>query len=103
MSEPAIVGLGLTTMSLTASAAPMVLASQAVDAALTDAGLERGDVDGLLVASSQGVRPDRVGVQLARADGFGDLRLLEHVEIKGATAVAMWRARAGRGAPLWWW
>jgi acetyl-CoA acetyltransferase len=89
MSEPAIVGLGLTTMSLTASAAPMVLASQAVDAALTDAGLERGDVDGLLVASSQGVRPDRVGVQLARADGFGDLRLLEHVEIKGATAVAM--------------
>ena len=35
------------------------------------------------------MRPDRVGVQLARQDGFGDLRLLEHVEIKGATAVAM--------------
>src|SRR6202041_1955700 len=48
-----------------------------------------GDVDGMLVGSSQGVREDRLGVALARRAGFGDLRLLEHLEIKGATAVAM--------------
>lgn len=89
MSEPALIGLGLTAMSLTPGATPETLASEAVTAALDDAGLERADVDGLLVNSSQGVRPDRVGVSLARHGGFGDLRLLEHVEIKGATAAAM--------------
>jgi acetyl-CoA acetyltransferase len=76
-------------MSLRPGAEPAVLASQAISLALQDAGLERSDVDGLLVNSSQGIRPDRVGVAIARHDGFGDLRLLEHIEIKGATAAAM--------------
>ncbi|HEX3956150.1 MAG TPA: thiolase family protein [Trebonia sp.] len=86
---PAIVGLGMTEMSVTAGPDSYALAAQAVAAALADAGLERGDVDGMLVGSSQGVREDRLGVALARRAGFGDLRLLEHLEIKGATAVAM--------------
>jgi acetyl-CoA acetyltransferase len=85
----AIVGMGHTTMSLEPGGHAAALAGEAVSAALNDAGMTRADVDGLLVASSQGVRPDRVGVQLARDDGFGDLRLLEHVEIKGASAIAM--------------
>jgi acetyl-CoA acetyltransferase len=89
LTEAALVGLGLTPMSLSAGGDPMALANEAITAALDDAGLTRGDVDGLLVSSSQGVRPDRVGVSLARHGGFGDLRLLEHVEIKGATATAM--------------
>ena len=76
-------------MSLTAGGTAVELAGEAVAAALADAGLTRADVDGLLVCSSQGVRPDRVGVALARTGGFGDLRLLEHLEIKGATAAAM--------------
>ncbi|MGD9701278.1 MAG: thiolase family protein [Acidimicrobiia bacterium] len=76
-------------MSLAPGGHASLLASEAITLALADAGLDRTDVDGLLVSSSQGVRPDRVGVHLARSDGFGDLRLLEHVEIKGATAVAM--------------
>lgn len=87
--QPAIVGLGLTSMSPAPGGHASQLASEAISLALADAGLTRGDVDGLLVNSSQGIRPDRVGVQLARSDGFGDLRLLEHIEIKGATAVAM--------------
>ncbi|WP_368861338.1 thiolase family protein [Frankia tisae] len=87
--EPAVVGLGLTPMSLSAGGVPVDLAIEAVASALADAGLTRGDVDGLLVNSSQGVRPDRLGVALARQGGLGDLRLLEHVEIKGATAAAM--------------
>jgi len=86
---PAITGLGMTEMSVTAGPDSYALATEAVAAALTDAGLERGDVDGMLVGSSQGVREDRLGVALARRAGFGDLRLIEHLEIKGATAVAM--------------
>ncbi|WP_409330855.1 thiolase family protein [Trujillonella humicola] len=89
MTAPAIVGLGLTEMSLRPGAEASRLAADALGAALADAGLDRADVDGLLVGSSQGVRPDRVGVALARQAGLGDLRLLEHVEIKGATTVAM--------------
>jgi acetyl-CoA acetyltransferase len=76
-------------MSLSPGGEPEALANQAISAALEDAGLGRADVDGLLVNSSQGLRPDRVGVSLARHGGFGDLRLLQHIEIKGATAAAM--------------
>ena len=87
--KAAIVGLGPTPMSLRPGPEAAQLASDAITRALTDAGMTRGDVDGLLVNSSQGIRPDRVGVALARHDGFGDLALLEHIEIKGATAAAM--------------
>jgi acetyl-CoA acetyltransferase len=86
---PAITGLGMTAMSVTAGPDSYALATEAVAAALADAGLTRADVDGMLVGSSQGVREDRLSVALARRAGFGDLRLLEHLEIKGATAVAM--------------
>jgi acetyl-CoA acetyltransferase len=87
--EPAIIGLGMTPMSVTGGAGSFALAGEAVGAALADAALTRADVDGMLVGSSQGVREDRLGVALARRTGLGDLRLLEHLEIKGATAVAM--------------
>jgi len=86
---PAIIGLGMTPMSVTAGAGSFTLAVEAVGAALADAGLDRANADGLLVGSSQGIRPARLGVALARRAGLGDLRLLEHLEIKGATAVAM--------------
>lgn len=85
----ALVGLGLTPMSVTADGEAEALALDAISAALADAGIERSEVDGLLVNSSQGIRPDHLGVALAHHGGFGDLRLLEHVEIKGATAAAM--------------
>ena len=86
---PAITGLGMTPMSVTGGADSFTLAVEAVGTALADAGLDRAGVDGMLVGSSQGIRPDRLGVALARRAGFGELRLLEHLEIKGATAVAM--------------
>ena len=86
---PAIIGLGMTEMSLKPGGTALELAHQALAAALADAGLTRADVDGVLVGSSQGVRPDRIGVTLARRGGFGELRLLEHIEMKGVTAVAM--------------
>ncbi|WGL54075.1 thiolase family protein [Nocardioides sp. BP30] len=88
-TDVAIVGLGMTEMSLTAGRGPQDLAREAVGLALADAGLSHADLDGLLVGSSQGVRPDRLGVTFAAQGGFRDLRLLEHVEIKGATTLAM--------------
>lgn len=84
-----LIGLGMTAMSLRPGATPLRLAAEASVAALTDAHIDRAEVDGLLVGSSQGVRPDRLGVGFAAAGGFRDLRLLEHVEIKGATTIAM--------------
>jgi acetyl-CoA acetyltransferase len=89
VTEPAVVGLGTTPMSLTPGGTALGLANDAITSALADAGMTRADVDGLLVGSSQGVRPDRLGVALARSGGFGDLRMLEHLEIKGATAAVM--------------
>lgn len=88
-SEVDLIGLGMTAMSLRPGATPLRLATEASTAALTDAQIDRADVDGLLVGSSQGVRPDRLGVGFAAAGGFRDLRLLEHIEIKGATTIAM--------------
>lgn len=85
----ALVGLGMTAMSLRPGATALELACQATAAAVADAGLEHAEVDGLLVGSSQGLRPDRLGVGFAAQGGFADLRLLEHVEIKGATTIAM--------------
>jgi acetyl-CoA acetyltransferase len=84
-----LVGFGMTAMSLRPGATAVQLACQATAAALADAGIGHGDVDGLLVGSSQGVRPDRLGVGFAAQGGFAGLRLLEHVEIKGATTIAM--------------
>lgn len=89
MTHTDLVGLGMTEMSLRGGDSALALACRALGAALADAGCAHADIDGLLVGSSQGVRPDRLGVALAAQGGFGDLRLLEHVEIKGATAVAM--------------
>ncbi|WP_396903579.1 thiolase family protein [Mycolicibacterium phlei] len=89
MTAVDVVGLGMTEMSLKPGATALELAVQASIAGVADAGITHGDVDGLLVGSSQGVRPDRLGVAFAAQGGFSDLRLLEHVEIKGATTIAM--------------
>jgi len=101
VTAAAITGLGLTAMTFATAAPVEDLALAALRAAVADAGLRPADVDGLLVNSSQGIRPDRVGVALARHGGLGDLRLLEHMEIKGATAAAMvQRAALAVGAGL---
>ncbi|MDH3047293.1 thiolase family protein [Gordonia alkanivorans] len=85
----AIAGIGMTPMSITPGDVAVELAASAVAEAVADAGVALDDVDGLLVASSQGVRPDRLGVGFAAQGGFTDLRYLEHIEIKGASALAM--------------
>jgi len=86
---PAIVGLGVTPMSTTPGGTALEFAAAAVADCLRDAAVGIEEIDGLLVCSSQGVRPDRLGIGFAKGGGFGALRLLEHVEIKGASTAAM--------------
>ncbi len=50
--RPAIIGLGMTPMSVTAGADSFTLGVEAVSAALADAGLDRADADGMLLAST---------------------------------------------------
>ena len=88
-SAPAIVGIGMTAMSLRRAALRCQLRVRRAGWRSPMPEIEHGDVDGLLVGSSQGVRPDRLGVGFAAQGGFAELRLLEHVEIKGATTIAM--------------
>jgi hypothetical protein len=96
---PAIIGLGMTPMSVTAGTDSFTLAVEAVGAALADAGLERADADGLLVGSSQGIRPARLSVALARRAGLGDLRLLEPRSRTSRPRPRRWSGTWATGTP----
>jgi acetyl-CoA acetyltransferase len=81
----AIAGLGMTDLGKVHGRGPGRLAADAVRRALADAGLARGDLDGLLIC------PGITGgldVSLAGALGLRDLRLLATVSSYGASACA---------------
>jgi acetyl-CoA acetyltransferase len=82
----AIAGLGMTEMGRVYGKTTSELAAEAVLLALGDAGLERDQLDGLLVSS--GVTRG-VDLNLARQLGLRDLGLLAKVNAYGATASAM--------------
>lgn len=85
-AEPAaIAGLGMTEMGKVYGRSAKSLAAEAIRSAATDAGLQLGDLDGLLV--SHGVTP--VGLSLAQDLGLTDLRLLTSMNAFGATAGSM--------------
>ena len=84
--DAAIAGLGLTEMGRVYGRTTSEFAADAVLAALGDAGLERDQLDGLLVSS--GVTHG-VDLSLARQLGLEDLGLLAEVNAYGATASAM--------------
>jgi acetyl-CoA acetyltransferase len=65
---------------------PADFAAEAVRRAVTDAGLQLADVDGLLISS--GVTGG-VSVDLQRDLGLGDLRMLSQLQSYGATAATM--------------
>ncbi|MFS2291882.1 MAG: thiolase family protein [Actinomadura sp.] len=81
-----IVGLGMTELGKVYGRSPRRLAAEAVRLAVADAGLELGDLDGLLVSHGMGGSP---GIELAGTLGLRDLRLLSQVNAFGATAGAM--------------
>jgi acetyl-CoA acetyltransferase len=84
-SATAISGLGITKMGRVYRSAPD-LAAEAVMLALDDAGLDKSDVDGLLV--NAGIRPD-VGLQLHVSLGLAELNLLTFMQGYGSSAGQM--------------
>lgn len=82
----AIAGLGMTDLGKVYGRSAAQFAGDAVRLAVADAGLELGDVDGLL--TSAGVSGG-VGPALQRDLGLRDLRLLSEMQSYGSTAGQM--------------
>ncbi len=86
----AIAGLGITPQGKVYGNSPLGFAVDAVALALADAGLERIDLDGLLL--NPGLAWTDLGMgsfQLQQAMGLRDLRLSATMNLGGATACAM--------------
>ena len=84
--KAAIVGLGITEMTREYIGPTDQVAGRAIRLALEDAGLEKSDVDGLLV--NAGVTND-ISIQLQKTLGMRNLRLMNHMNAAGSTAGQM--------------
>src|ERR1043166_4558067 len=96
----AIVGLGITAQGKVYGNTPLGFAVDAVRLALEDAGLERTDLDGILL--NPGLAWNDLGMgsfQLQQAMGLRDLRLSATMGLGGATACAMIQQAAQAVAP----
>ncbi|MSO38818.1 MAG: lipid-transfer protein [Ilumatobacteraceae bacterium] len=80
--KAAIVGIGATEFSKESGRSEMSLASEAVAAAIADAGLAPSDVDGMVTYSSDN-NPE---VEIARHLGIGSLRHFSRVHYGGGAA-----------------
>ncbi len=101
MTAVAISGLGLTEMATSSSGTTTELTGDAIAAALSDAGLLKEDVDGLLLCSEQGppselasfppgtVAPDAARPLVQLVLGFTDLTVFNVLNAGTASAGAM--------------
>ncbi|MFI9239149.1 lipid-transfer protein [Streptomyces cinnamoneus] len=80
----AVVGIGATAFTKDSGRSELALAAEAVRAALADAGLGPGDVDGM-VTFSMDTSPE---ITLARAVGIGELSFFSRVHYGGGAACA---------------
>jgi len=88
----AVAGLGMTEMGRVYGQTAMDFAVQAVGLALDDSGMDKNDIDGLLISGglcSYLNMPDAVSMHLQKALGLQDLKLVNEVNAYGATAAAM--------------
>ncbi len=86
----AVAGLGVTPQGKVYGTNAIGFAADAVRLALDDAGLERTDLDGLLVNPGLTWNDQGMGsFQLQQALGLRDLRLTASMNLGGATACAM--------------
>ena len=85
--QTAIVGIGATNMSTQSGRSELELALEAIDAALDDAGLDAGDVDGLVrFGASQGGCSETV---IAHNLGIETLRWWASIDIGGGASAAL--------------
>ena len=80
--KAAIVGIGATEFSKDSGRSEMSLASEAVAAAIADAGLTPADIDGMVTYSTDN-NPD---IEIARHVGIGSLRHFSRVHYGGGAA-----------------
>ncbi|MGE0545015.1 MAG: thiolase family protein [Dehalococcoidia bacterium] len=84
----AITGLGITDMGRIYGHDANWFAAEAITSAIEDAGLTKGDIDGLLVNPGIG-QAGAIGLPLANTLGFNQLRLLNHMNAAGSTVAQM--------------
>src|SRR5712691_12953451 len=78
----AVVGIGATEFSKESGRSELRLAIEACEAAIADAGLEPGQVDGM-VTSPQDSNPE---IEIARNLGIGDLSFFSRIHHGGGAA-----------------
>ncbi len=87
IGRAAIAGLGMTEMGKVFGRTPVDLAGDAIAGAIDDAGLAKGDVDGLLVAAT--LAPESARPEMQSWLGFHDLAVFDVVNAAGSTAGTM--------------
>jgi acetyl-CoA acetyltransferase len=87
--KTAISGLGITEMGRVYGHSAAWFATEAVRLALDDAGLQKNDIDGLLVNQGVTPLPGQGGIDLQNHLGLDNLRLLCAMSVGGATAGVM--------------
>lgn len=85
----AIVGLGFSALSRKPIGTVRSLAADAVRAAIDDAGLTVGDIDGLLLNPSALAAENALPLKVQEDIGLRDLGLLAMIDAKGSTVVQM--------------
>ena len=98
----AIVGLGLTPMTRKYTKPAPALAAEAIMAAVEDAGLEKQDLDGLLVNVGMSGNVDLLALQTSM--GLRDLRLGTNMSAGDrprarSSSTPRWRCRRGSPPP----
>src|SRR3954454_19764958 len=88
--KAAISGLGITDMGRIYGHDSSWFAAEAIRLALDDAGLQKADIDGLLInAGATNNQPGGLSLGLQNYLGFDRLRLLNHMNAAGSTAAQM--------------
>jgi acetyl-CoA acetyltransferase len=85
-ARSAIVGLGMTELGKVYGRSGQSLALEAIDLAIKDAGIQKDQLDGLLIAN--GIT-NSLSLNLQSAGGFKNLRLLNLMNAMGATPASM--------------
>ena len=84
-NEAAIAGIGQTEYTKNSGVSELSLASQAVQRAIDDAGIEPSEVDGLVTYTMDSSDE----VEVARAVGIGDMTFWSQVNYGGGAAVGL--------------
>ena len=88
--QTAVCGLGVTAMGKIYGHDTTWFAAEAIKTAVEDAGIEKDQIDGLLInAGITGYTGTGIGIPLQNHLGLHDLRLLNHMNSYGATASGM--------------